>query len=166
MRIFIISDTHFGHQWMIDSGNRPSKFGEKIIKNWTILVRKDDLVIHLGDCYVGKESELKEIILNLPGRKILVAGNHDKKTLSWYMKNGFDFVCNTFSYTYMGKSILFSHQPIQMHFQEDINIHGHLHLGRHRNEFNLSNKHLLFSLEKQEYKPVLLKTFIENYSNI
>lgn len=40
-----------------------------------------DLVIHLGDVYFGPAGGWEDLIFNLPGRKILVRGNHDDNFL-------------------------------------------------------------------------------------
>jgi len=132
MRIFVIADTHFGHLSLIEKyQSRPPNFQEQIIKNWKRTVNADDLVIHLGDVVVGKSSDWATTIPNLPGRKVLVPGNHDLKSESWYMSNGFDFCCHQFLMNIYGLKILFSHEPA-VYGDFDLNIHGHLHLGRHR----------------------------------
>jgi len=125
------------------------------------LVNNDDIVIHLGDFIVGKESEFANLLNELTGRKVLLIGNHDKKSLTWYLNNGFDFACKTFTWDYLGYKLLFSHKPQLNIDYIDINIHGHLHEKRHHNEFILTDKHCLFSLEDEKYHPILLKTFLE-----
>lgn len=140
MNIFIISDTHFNHKNIIKYENRPEDFNEVIITNWNKLVKKEDLVIHLGDVIFGIErtKHLPEIMGRLNGKKILARGNHDENDWQWYMERGFDFVCDYYVY----KGIAFSHAPItplppQTLFNHgepvDLNIHGHFHRGRHRN---------------------------------
>lgn len=161
MRVFIISDTHFGDQFLETNDLRPKGIMHKIVKNWKNVITHDDLVIHLGDIILGKMSDYKDLIKELPGRKILVIGNHDKKGLNWYMNNGFHFACHSFTWEYLGKKLVFTHEPIQNEFEEDINIHGHLHLGLHRKEYVLNEKHCLFSLEEEHYQPVLLQTFLK-----
>ncbi len=151
MRIFIISDTHFGHFKLEQLEGRPRNALEKVIKNWNRMVKPDDLVIHLGDYIVGSSSNYEHIIYSLNGRKVLLLGNHDQKSYSWYIKNGFDFACEAFYWEYMGKRILFSHEPQEKNTKWDINIHGHLHSGRHRDEYELTSEHLLFSLEEENY---------------
>ena len=44
----------------------------------------------------------------------------------------------------------------------DLNIHGHLHLERHR-EFETDDRHFLFSLEKTVYQPLLLETIVKEW---
>ena len=149
MRIFIISDTHFDHQFLEDNNLRPKEIKTKIIKNWNILVNPEDLVIHLGDVIIGTNASYKSIIPNLNGRKILVIGNHDKNVLSWYMHNGFDFACYSFSWHYLGKTILFTHEPSEHTESFDLTIQGTLHIGLQWGENELTERHLLFSIEKE-----------------
>jgi calcineurin-like phosphoesterase family protein len=164
MRIFVISDTHFGHIRLEELGARPIEFSEKIVKNWNRLVNPEDLIIHLGDYVVSKTGIWDQIINQLNGRKILVLGNHDKKSMSWYLSNGFDFVCSSFSWDYYNFKILFSHEPSDLS-EYDINIHGHLHYGEHRKDYKLTDRHFLFTMETGTYEPLLLKTMIDKNLN-
>jgi calcineurin-like phosphoesterase family protein len=134
MNIWIIADTHFGHDNMIPYCGRPKDFDDQIISNWNKVVQHEDVVIHLGDVIFGqnKDTRLPSIMASLPGKKILCRGNHDPKPGVWYMEHGFDFVCDSFVYD----RYLFSHCPItplpkqaNYNWQKDINlnIHGHFH---------------------------------------
>lgn len=162
MRIFVIADTHFGHQALHeDYLARPVNFGEMIIRNWKSIIKDEDLVIHLGDVVVGKSNEWDKTIPNLPGRKILILGNHDGKSLSWYLANRFDFCCTSFIWKLYGFDIAFSHEPLS-EGDFDLNIHGHLHLNRHR-EIETGKKHFLFSLERTLYRPLLLETIVKEW---
>ncbi len=162
MRIFIISDTHFGHKALAaEYLSRPDNFTSKTIENWTKLVKQNDIIIHLGDVVVGGPKTWEETVSILPGRKILVTGNHDQKTFSWYMANGFEFCCTCFMWNLFGFDIAFSHEPI-FTGKFDLNIHGHLHLERHR-EIKTDSRHYLFSLEKTVYQPLLLDTIVKEW---
>ncbi len=153
MKIWVITDTHFGHTKMIDYCSRPKDFGEKIIKNWNKLVSRNDLVIHLGDVTWTDDTHMDE----LKGKKILVRGNHDGNTITWYMQHGFDFVCESFVLDYGGTNIIFSHKPLIFH-DHDINIHGHLHnLAKLK---SCCNAYPL-ALEVTGYTPVLLMDILE-----
>jgi Predicted phosphoesterase or phosphohydrolase len=116
------------------------------------MVAEDDLVIHLGD--VSWKSDL--VIGRLPGRKVLVKGNHDKQSYSWYMSHGFDFACEQLTMLFGGLNIIFTHKPLIFH-EYDVNIHGHLH-----NVATVDSvcKHYLIALEYTGYKPVLLSNMI------
>ena len=164
MRILIISDTHFGHIALAKRFQaRPDDFEARIIRNWNRLIDPDDLVIHLGDLFVGNQSIWQEIASGLNGNKILVKGNHDERSYSWYMKQGFSFCCETFTWDLFGYNILFTHKPVT-EGDFDINIHGHLHDGRHR-ELPTDERHILISLEKNGYEPMLLETMIKKWES-
>ena len=49
------------------------------MNKWNSIVRKDDIVYHLGDVGFGSTDELKELVGRLNGTKILIRGNHDFK---------------------------------------------------------------------------------------
>lgn len=160
MKIFVISDTHFGHRSLADKyQTRPKDFENRIIHNWQKMVSDEDLIIHLGDVIIGKESDWKSVISELPGRKILVTGNHDKKTLSWYLTNIFEFCCNEFYWYMYGMRILFSHEP-RFEGRFDMNIHGHLHHPNHHPEYKCDERHCLISLENTSYQPQMLKSIV------
>ena len=139
MNVYLISDTHFNHQNIATYCQRPSNFTELIIKNWNNTVRPEDTVIHLGDVQIGKKSEW--IMQGLPGRKILIRGNHDRdKSVTWWMEHGFDFACDSLVF----RQCLLTHEPANAIIRSDghrpysaldeglpdgclLNIHGHLH---------------------------------------
>ena len=81
MKVFIISDTHFGHENIIKYCNRPfssvEEMDEKMIKNWNETVSNNDVVLHLGDFGLGKKEYIASIVKRLNGKKILIMGNHD-----------------------------------------------------------------------------------------
>lgn len=162
MNIFLTTDTHFSHDKMIEYCGRPEGFENLIVKGFQVL-RPDDLLIHLGDICIGKDSEQHaRYIQPIVCKKILVKGNHDKKSNSWYLSHGWDFVCDSFSDNLFGKRILFSHRPHEDIGEFDINIHGHFHNAEFRKaevefEFPLTEKHRLIALEYTSYKLVNLK---------
>jgi calcineurin-like phosphoesterase family protein len=162
MNIFIISDTHFGHTALHERYKvRPADYEEKIVLYWKKIIQPQDLVIHLGDLFVGNPESWVAWLPELPGRKILVLGNHDSKSIVWYMSNGFDFCCKEFTWKRHGLRILFSHIP-KSEGDFDINIHGHLHEGRHR-ECNTDDRHVLVSLEHTLYQPLKLDKMIDSW---
>lgn len=124
MQYWLIADTHIDCQSMICSGSRPADFTQQILANWAKCVKAEDTVLHLGDaayddCGLGK-------LLDLPGRKILIRGNHDKLSTESYMRKGFVLCCDELIMEMHGLRILFTHKPRYEHTC-DINIHGHRH---------------------------------------
>lgn len=163
MTYWIISDTHFNHSKKMVEIGRPENYEEQIFDSLSNLT-PEDVLIHLGDICLGKDKELHEkFIRPLKCRKILVKGNHDHKSLSWYMEHGWDFACEAFSMDYAGKHLFFTHIP-DMVTEGTINIHGHLHNVEHRSYpiFYNPEIHYLVSLEKQGYKAQRLDTFIQS----
>lgn len=168
MKIWIVSDTHFSHKKMLDY--RPADYEQKIKQALRRNVRKEDLLIHLGDVCVGEDHPNSNWFKNaLHCRTMLVIGNHDRKGFNWYMNNGWDFVANSFSLRFCGLKLLFSHIP-QPYDKEvyDLNIHGHLHDMTYHNgdfvpTFFNDRQYSLVSMEFTKYQPIALETIIKKY---
>ncbi len=163
MKTWIIGDTHFNHEKLreLHYGDRPYDFEGKIFKNLDKLPA-EDVLICLGDVCMGNDTKTHEkYIMPLKCRKILVKGNHDKKSNSWYYNHGWNFVCKEMSDKFFGKKILFSHVP-QLYdtAKYDLNIHAHLHANRHRGSsaiFKFLGRNLkLISMEFSHCQPVLI----------
>ena len=165
MKIYLTTDTHFGHKKLIEYG-RPDNFEELIFKNLKNLP-EGCILIHLGDVGLGRDGEMhSKYIEPIKCKKILVRGNHDHKSDNWYLEHGWDFVCRRFESKYFGKNIMFSHIPVKDNNFYDINIHGHFHDSDHHihEAFILAvknNKQKLLALEHTNYKPVLLEEFLK-----
>jgi len=158
VKIYLTTDTHFNHvDKMIEYCNRPKNYEVKIIQDFQLL-KDTDLLIHLGDICIGNDLTIhNEIIERLSCRKVLVKGNHDRKSNNWYMAHGWDFVCDYFSMKRHNKQILFSHIPRVWDGYYDINIHGHFHNANYRRwediykkAYNAGQK--LLALEYNNYK--------------
>lgn len=83
--VFFTSDTHFGHNGIINCTHRPFKnadeMDETLIALWNQTVGPNDIVFHLGDfCWNGSQKWV-EILKRLNGVKYLIVGNHDLKRL-------------------------------------------------------------------------------------
>lgn len=78
--IWVISDTHFGHENIIQYCRRPFAnaeiMDENLVENWNSVVKENDIVYHLGDVYFGVNG--RDALPKLKGRKRLVLGNHDE----------------------------------------------------------------------------------------
>lgn len=159
-QIWLTTDTHFGHASMVKLYHRPEDFEKRIIDNWYQVVRPEDIVIHLGDVTWHVKDYLDNVVAKLPGKKILVRGNHDEKSLMYYMKHGFDLAVDSLSMKYRGLDILFTHEPKIFH-EHDINIHGHLHT----NTLELSEPYSLYyliSLENNGYTMTNLDALVRH----
>ena len=179
MKISIISDTHLNHKNIKEYCNRPDNWTEQIL--FSIGNFDADLLIHLGDVSLGNDVEWHRLFTDLPMKKWLILGNHDGKSMTWYLNHGWDFVGRSVMIYLYGIRILFSHRPYpfppmktvtrelrrQVAFSEemidkprsnfDINVHGHCH---NRPNLELETWQKPFILENQDYKPVDLKEFL------
>jgi calcineurin-like phosphoesterase family protein len=65
-----------------------------LLHAWRSTVKNGDTIINLGDVSLKLSKEyLASVIQRLPGHKILVMGNHDrKKPVRWWLDAGFNEV--------------------------------------------------------------------------
>ena len=164
MNYWLISDTHFNHLNLEEWGQRSGDWQEKLWKGLQNIPAQDT-IIHLGDICIGNDQEIHQFIGELSPCKILVLGNHDKKSKSWYTEHGWDFVCDSFELIFNGHYLYFSHRPQEQmgHFTK--NIHGHTHGNLHRSEeyvnFYDPEYHIDISPEIVGYTPIKLDTLLK-----
>lgn len=169
-RIFLISDTHFGHEkcWSVFKNAeglpmRPFKsteeMDETMVANWNKAVTKRDTVWHLGDVSISKTK--LPILQRLNGIKKLVLGNHDIHGIDEYRKY-FSEVVPLFQYK---KKAIFTHIPLHPDSinRWGINIHGHLH---HRVVLASNNlpdpRYVNVSVEQINYTPKAIEEILPN----
>ena len=119
MSLFAIADTHlsFGTDKPMDVFRGWSDYTDRLKRNWEHLVTDDDTVVIAGDIsWAMKLEECVEdfsFINSLPGKKLLLKGNHDywwqtkKKIDDFLLANGFDTIRILFNNAYEadGKAI-------------------------------------------------------------
>lgn len=122
--VWFCSDLHLGHK-KIGEFRKPlvtscEQNTERILKDWKDYVTKRDIVFVLGDFCFDKELFDK---LDLPGKKILIRGNHDRFQTKQYL-SFFDEVEGLLKY----KGMWLSHAPIhENELRDKGNLHGHVH---------------------------------------
>lgn len=147
--IFLISDTHFGHENIIGYCARPfscaAEMDEVIVSRWNDVVRPQDHVYHLGDVAM-KKTQLS-IVKRLNGHKRLVFGNHDIFEAKDYLAAGFEKVCGM----RVIDGCIFTHIPVHPESlgRFTANIHGHIH-----NAEAYPRPYLNVSVEAIDYRPV------------
>lgn len=165
MKYYLISDTHFNHIKLEEWGGRSGDWQTKL---WMGLdcIPKEDTLIHLGDICIGNDEAIHNIIANLPCKKILVLGNHDKKSKQWYTEHGWDFVCDGIELIFQGHYLHLTHRPVRPCGNNTFNIHGHTHGNMHRDEeycdFYSKEYHIDISPELRGYKPLLLEHILKD----
>lgn len=166
MNYWLISDTHFNHEKLTEWGGRSGDWQEKILAGLE-QVPDGDVVIHLGDFCIGDDVETHKAFMNVlqPVKKILVRGNHDKKSIQWYLEHGWDFVSDGIELIYHGHYLHLTHRPARPQGNTTWNIHGHTHGNLHRSEeyvdFYSPQYHLDISPELRGYKPLRLDTLLK-----
>jgi calcineurin-like phosphoesterase family protein len=170
-RIFVTSDMHLAHTGLSDDGFRPKGFSELIVDRLGMLLNPTDLLIDLGDVCWGDYDYWFERLSHIECTKWLVRGNHDKKSIGWYMDRGYHSVTDGFRFEMFGRKIFFSHYPVRDDGWFDLNIHGHFHnfgLDKVRETephyFELlTPKHKLVALEALHFEPVKLQRIVEEW---
>jgi len=169
MNYWLVSDTHFNHSNLEEWGGRSGNWQQELWEG-IAAIPNSDILIHMGDICIGNDSEIhKELSERLVGTKgILVRGNHDKKSMTWYLEHGWDFVCDQIGLQFHGVDLLLSHRPMPPDtWRYRYNIHGHTHGNMHRAEEYLAwydkNFHVDISPELVGYKPIRLDTLMKQY---
>lgn len=131
---------------------------DDILLNVSECVGENDVFIFLGD-FVDDEfndkNALKNVLINLPGVKILCKGNNDLFSDEFYMSCGFKHV----SYKFVWRDIVFSHMPTSNNYK--MNIHGHIH-GMQKYFIPYTNQIDVFNTG---YVPLELSVVIKNLKN-
>lgn len=149
--MWFTSDTHFGHARIIDLCARPfadvQEMNDAIVDSFSE-VAEDDFVVHLGDVALGGWKQNLLNMKRIPGRKILVAGNHDaihpmdRRHSRSDVIEAFEDVFNMIFTSMRMGSLMVSHFPFEGDSQDEDRhsewrpqdqewitglIHGHVH---------------------------------------
>lgn len=160
-RLFVTSDTHFGHVNILRYCDRA--FGNiedmniALIERWNARVGLDDTVFFLGDFAMGpnvNEDFIVETALRLHGNIIAILGNHDKpnkwhKGLKNILEGKWTFMSDSIhELEHDNKKFVLCHFPLQEWNGQDngvIHLHGHSHT-----QFNANNMHEMWRLCKYD----------------
>jgi calcineurin-like phosphoesterase family protein len=138
MTVWITSDLHFGHTNIMKFCPNTrghfkdvSHMNEEMIRMWNAMVQPGDLVYILGDVAFMSASDAAKIMHRLNGDKILIKGNHDRKTLrDESFRRCFKEIHSDWIGTINGTYVHMYHFPImewdQMH-RGAVHFYGHLH---------------------------------------
>lgn len=168
MKYWLITDTHLNHLKLEEWGGRSGNWQDQIIDG-VFRIPKEDTLIHLGDICIGEDAAMnKELTNHGPMQKVLVRGNHDKKSAAWYLEHGWDFVCDGLHLEYMGHMLLLTHRPMHPDmWRFTRNIHGHTHGNNHRAEeyhtWYTPDYHIDISPEIVGYRPILLDHLLKKH---
>src|SRR6185503_11754683 len=154
---WIIAHTHFGHTNIIRYCNRPIDHDRKMYNSWKRLVKKNDVVLHLGDLSIRygpwRNHWLKKCY-KLKGEKYIIWGNHDEdQKMSpkvFESKTGFKVI-----QPFRQKDVMFSHEPVtDSEALWPVNIHGHVHDHKPFGVWQMAGyNYFNASIEGMNYKP-------------
>ncbi len=124
-QIHVISDLHLGHANGILRYKRPFLFPDTremdrvLIRNWNWTVKKDDMVIFLGDLSFMSTVQPESYLKRLSGGIFYLEGNHDPY---------YPYMSRCLLMRYCGVPYLFIHDPEELArpFPGWV-IHGHIH---------------------------------------
>jgi calcineurin-like phosphoesterase family protein len=154
--MYVISDNHFDHANVIKYAKRPyadvHEMNADMIKKWNEVVSKKSEVLYLGDFCLGFADAPRKYTTALNGTKVLIKGNHDNRTKSFYLRNGFNSVIKDGMFMEINsQAYLFTHRPVKPEVlgSKIINVHGHVH------EYSLADsRYINVSGDVLGYKPV------------
>ena len=169
--IYYISDTHFGHENVIEMCGRPfsdiDEMNSALIERWNAKIKGNDTVYVLGDMFfrcVDPGSILKQ----LKGKKRLLIGNHDG---SWMTKldaeQFFESIDRMLEISIGNHGVTLCHYPLLTwrHQKKTYMIHGHIHNDTTSDYWPLirSRERLLNAgVDINKFEPVTLEELIEN----
>lgn len=179
MARFFTADLHLGHTNIIRYCDRPfadvEDMNGSLIRSWNEVVTDDDEVWILGDLCMGQISQSLPLVELLHGRKVLVAGNHDRcwegnghaaaeRRTSDYLSAGIDEVRQGTVRTQLGAApVLAGHFPyagdshdsdrFQKHRPADDGhtwlLHGHVH-----EKWQTNERQINVGVDVWDYRPV------------
>jgi calcineurin-like phosphoesterase family protein len=152
-KVYIISDTHFGHAWAAEHRgyNSVDEHDTDLVHKWNSIVTKRDTVWHLGDVFFGSTNHKPLAFLN--GYKRLVMGNHDHYSVDLYMRY-FNTIHGVGEY----KDCVLTHIPVHIgqKYRWLKNIHGHMH------DLSVPDPwYQCVSVEQTGLAPILLNTVVD-----
>lgn len=157
-RIFVVADTHFGHDKVIqfEAARRPfttiEEHDRELKERWNATVGPKDTVWHVGDVFFGGR-DAHGILSELNGIKKLVLGNHDTYPIAVYQMY-FSKICGAAEL----RGCVLTHipvHPLQLESRYVANIHGHLH-----SKSVGDPRYICVSVEHTDLRPVLLDSIL------
>ena len=159
--VWVFSDLHLGHDNIIGYRNRPFRdvghMDNALFDRWAGALDWEApgaTLVCVGDVAFKRgmtEGNFARIAA-MPGRKILVPGNHDFSGTGELRVEGFDEAC-ALLYARGDPKLVFTHVPLRAdHLPAGwVNVHGHMH-----DDPPTETPHINVSVEQLDYSPVAL----------
>lgn len=185
MGLYLISDTHFGHERVIEFCDRPfdsvREMNGLLFNNWNENVSYGDTVLFGGDLVMGDSGvTISDVATELNGQFVFLEGNHDdidSSSVEFPV-----FRSYYFSYEYAGREweFYYTHWPVDDRLEHSSErdapkwssppdwfdgwyIHGHIHNNDIENYpfVNPDKKFVNVGAEVIGYTPIEIETLIE-----
>lgn len=161
--LWFTSDTHFNHAKIIEYCHRPFKHVDEmngtIIKNWHHVVKPEDIIFILGDFCFGKTDLWRWLVENLPGKKHLILGNHDKNFIKEF--ESISTILNILVHDpeiKNGQRITMCHYPMLSWYQSHRGawqLFGHVHGGlSNKGDIRVSSNQLDVGVDVHNFTPI------------
>jgi calcineurin-like phosphoesterase family protein len=178
MSTFVTADLHLDHAKILSfdapDGSPMSphscleEMQQDLEERWNAKVHQRDTVYVLGDVAFSKTG--LRLMERFKGRKVLIAGNHDRLPAKLYLQY-FDDIRGAYFHhgdsTMLG-GLIFTHIPIHPaglvgHYRG--NVHGNLHCHQIIDNGDVDRRYFNACVERHDFYPVALediKTFFKN----
>lgn len=156
MKRWAIADPHWQHKNILKYENRPfdsvDDMDLEMIIRWNSVVEPDHKVFCLGDIALASADWILWLSYQLRGELILIRGNHDRKSVTFYQSCGWQ--------VFDRPMVWFEDKVVLSHARQDVtrgwlNIHGHSH-----SKGVDDDQHVCVSVENVNYTPVDLDELI------
>jgi calcineurin-like phosphoesterase family protein len=180
-RTWFTSDTHFGHERILDLCDRPFRnvqhMNDCMVDRFNSVVEPDHTVYHMGDAVMGNFAENVQILGRLNGTIILIPGNHDRHSAAYHAKpaarerfrqmyedQGIILGADEHSILIDGQWVTMCHYPFTDERYPELCpvdngqwlIHGHVH-----NEWAINGRQINVGVDVWDYTPVSLNTILD-----
>jgi calcineurin-like phosphoesterase family protein len=157
--IWFTADLHLGHKNIIEYCDRPfstvEEMDETLIKNWNNCVKKNDIIIVLGD-FIWNEQNIEGYSKRLKGQIHLIRGCHDKLEVEEYTKFGVMLLdpLSLYDHSYV-QIIILCHYQMKTWYKSHYNswhLFGHSH-----GQAVEYGKSMDVGVDCNDYKPVSMQ---------
>ncbi len=171
------SDPHFGHAAAIEHCRRPfssiEEMNSELERRYCQEIQDEDVVLWVGDISFMRPADTEELIRRLPGRKLLVPGNHDPSKTRC-LKYGFELVADKLYLNISGYKVTVCHFPpagtsADKRFTElrppnpgrgEYLIHGHTH-----EKERMIGRRIHVGVDAWDFKPAPLYEIVKMIAN-
>lgn len=111
--LWLIADTHFNHEKILEYEPIRTQYATNVadmnrvlMDNWNSSINDKDVVLFLGDFSIANSYITKLLVSQLKGQKVMVMGNHDRRSKTYWKKAGF---VEVYDRPIVVRNVIFSH---------------------------------------------------------